>query len=666
MLLLGTIFTLPEGPIEAAMRYLLLLSLPVLLTACTHGDDTGAVDVPRGDCNPIDDGGCMFPFPSSFYLKEDAATGSGYRVNFGPTSLPADRFGLQMRPDAWNRRDGYSTLAPLYALLSGADVNSPGSLSFANLADYENADVTTVLLDAETGERVPHYIEREAFTDEASRAALVLHPAVPLKHATRYVVGIRKLLGDDGSPVSAPGGFATLRDYSTTEDADLERQRNHYEDVIFPALDAAGFDRAELQLAWDFVTVSAESSRATVQSVRDAGIAAVPEDGPPYTITETVENNCGAGEKVGRHITGELTVPLYLTDAAPSSMLNRDDPADPDSAVSQNGTAQVSFTIIVPCSVLTAGAPAPLLQVGHGLFGSDTDIRWDPYTPVAEAAGMVMFATSWRGMSSDDYNAVTLMMAQDPSDFDIIPDGLTQGHLEAMLMARLMQGAMVGDAALSLNDQPLIDPTQLRYYGVSLGSVLGGAQVAMSPDIDRAVMQISGMAFSTILTRSSAFSAFLLLLGAKYDDPADISLIVPLAQMLWDPVESSGWADQLVDGAAVGGRDDRRFLFQVGIGDDTVTSIGGAVYARTVGAGLITPAPRELFGVLPLTDPDVGSGVLEWDYGYPEIEAPIPAVLGDANPHNHLPGEQSAQLQAAGFLRDGALSSLCDGVCDPD
>jgi hypothetical protein len=648
------------------MRSLLLLGLPALLPACAQVEDTAAaVDVPRGDCNPVDDSACMFPFPSSFYLKEDATTGSGYRVDFGPTSLPADRFGLQMRPDAWNRRDGYSTLAPLYALLAGADVHSPGSLSFANLADYANADVTTVLLDAATGERVPHYIEREAFPEDPSRAALVIHPAVPLQHATRYVVGIRNLLGDDGAPVSAPKGFATLRDEGATDDPDLERQRTNYDDVIFPALDTAGFDRAELQLAWDFVTVSAESSRATVLGVRDAGLAAVPEDGPPYTITETIENTCGGGEKVGRHITGEMTVPLYLTDAAPSSMLNRDDPTGPDSAVSQNGTAQVPFTIIVPCSVLTAGVPAPLLQVGHGLFGSHTDIRWDPYTPVAEAAGMVMFATSWRGMSSDDYNAVTLMMAQDPSDFDIIPDGLTQGHLEALLMARLMQGAMVGDAALSVNDEPLIDPTQVHYYGVSLGSVLGGAQVAMSPDIDRAVMQISGMSFSTILTRSSAFSAFLLLLGAKYDDPADISLIVPLAQMLWDPVESAGWADQLVDGASVGGRDDRRFLFQVGIGDDTVSSIGGAVYARTAGASLIGPAPRDIFGVPALTDPNSGSGILEWDYGCAETDAPLPAGLGEANPHNRLPGEDSAQAQAAAFLSDGDLSSPCDGVCDP-
>lgn len=646
------------------------LALPTLLLLACSGPATDsqppADATPRGDCNPVDASACMLPFPSSYYLREDASTGSGYRVDFGATTLPADRFGVQMRPDAWNRRDGFSTLGPMYALLPGADVHTAGSLSFANLADYTRDDVTTVLIDTSTGERVPHYIEREAFTDDAERAALVLHPAVPLKHATRYVVGIRGLLGADGAPVDAPAGFATLRDAEATDDADLERQRSGYESTIFPALDATGFARADLQLAWDFVTVSAESSLATVQAVREAGLAAVPEDGPPYTVTEVSDGTCGEGQTVGRRISGEMTVPLFLTDAAPGSKLNRDDLEDPDSAVSQNGTAQVPFTVIVPCSVLAAGVPAPLLQVGHGLFGSHTDIRYSPYTTVAERAGMVMFATSWRGMSSDDLDAVTLMMAQDPSDFDSIPDGLTQGHLEAQLMARLMQGAMVGDAALASGEDSLIDPTQLHYFGVSLGSVLGGAQVGMSPDIDRSVMQISGMSFSTILTRSSAFTSFLLLLGAKYDDAADISMIVPLAQMLWDPVESAGWSDALVDGAAYGGRDDRRFLFQVGIGDDTVSSIGGAVYARTVGAGLITPAPRDVFGVPELSDPYTGSGLLEWDYGFTESVEPLPAGLGDANPHNRVPWEDAAVAQAAAFLRDGSLASPCDGVCAPE
>ena len=111
-----------------------------------------------------------------------------------------------------------------------------------------------------------------------------------------------------------------------------------------------------------------------------------------------------------------------------------------------------------------------------------------------------------------------LAAAAPPLGPDLVPLMLAACLLAA---ARLMQGAMVGDPALAAGEDSLVDPTQLHYLGVSLGSVLGGAQVAMSPDIDRAVMQISGMSFSTILTRSSAFSSFLLLLGAKYDDAAD-------------------------------------------------------------------------------------------------------------------------------------------------
>ena len=88
--------------------------------------------------------------------------------------------------------------------------------------------------------------------------------------------------------------------------------------------------------------------------------------------------------------------------------------------------------------------------------------------------------------------------------------------------------------------------------------------------------------------------------------------------------------------------------------------------ARAVGAGLVTPAPREVFGVPELTDPMQGSGLLEWDYGFTENDEPIPAGLGDANPHNRLSWDDAAVEQAAAFLRDGSLASACDGVCAPE
>ena len=642
-----------------------MLTLLALLLSCAGKDGADSdtqtlVDSPRGDCNPVDDGGCMLPFPSSFFLDEDAAMPSGYRVAFGEGSLPADRFGTPIRPDAWNVRDGFSTMAPLYAHLPGADPASPGSLSFDNLGDYENADVTTVIVDVETGALVPHYIEREAFPSDSTRAALVLHPVVPMEHARRYVVGIRGLTGG-----TAPAGFATLRDGGSTSDPDLERQRDSYDSVIFPALEAAGFARSELQLAWDFVTVSAEGSLAVTIAVRDDALAQVPATGPAYTITSNVETGCPDGEVRGRTISGEMTVPFYLEADEPGVFLNRPD-GTMDGPVVQNGEANVPFTIVVPCSVLADGTPSRLLQAGHGLFGSHTDITGQTFSDVAHRSHAILFATSWRGMSENDYNAVTLMMAGDPSDFGIIPDGLVQGHVEALLMARLMQGDLAGDDALSLDGTSLVDTSGVDFYGVSLGSVLGGAQVAMSPTIDRAVMQISGMPFSLLLTRSASFTAFLALLGAKFDDPLDISMIVPLAQMLWDPTESGGWAHYLQDGTDVGGISGRRFLFQTGVADDTVTSIAGQTYARSVGAGLLDMAPREVWGLETVSDPMTGSGLLEWDYGYTENPVPLPVGLGDADPHNLLPAEESAKDQIAQFFLTGSLGSVCEGICDPE
>lgn len=635
----------------------------LLLLACA-GDDGDSVLTspelgPRGDCNPVDPEHCMLPFPSSFFLEEDAGTASGYRVAFGETTLPKDKTDVQLSPEAWNRRDGFSITGPLYTLLPGARYDSPGSVLFSNLADYAGADVTSVIVDVETGARVPHYLEREVFPEEAAHAALVLHPVVPLDHARRYVVGLRGLVDDGGAAVAAPEGFATLRDGAETTDPDLERQRAHYEDVVFPALEATGFGRGELQMAWDFVTESEEGSLGGMIKMRDEGLAQVPEAGPAYVIDEVIRGDCTSGN-LGRQVEGHFTTPFYLDVDGPNAVLVLGD----DGLPVQNGTAEVPFTVAIPCSVLQDPSPSLLIQGGHGLFGMHTDVATNPWVNVADRAHAVVFGTSWRGLSYDDYDDVTVMMATHPDRFHQIPDELMQAHLEAMVMARLIRGALAQDEALQVDGVSVVDPTRMVYYGVSLGTVLGGAQVAMS-DHDRALMQIAGMPFSALLTRSSAFGAFLDLLGAKFRDPVDVSMIVPLAQMLWQPSESGGWAHSLVDGAHTGGVDGRRFLIQVGIGDDTVTSLGGHLYGRAVGAGLLDVAPRPVFGLEAKTDTTSGSGLLEWDYGYTENPVPAPQGL-DPDPHWMVPGEESAIAQAAAFLATGDLASACDGVCDPD
>lgn len=635
--------------------------LPLLLAACTTPDSgTPTTDLgPRGDCNPVQPEACALPFPSSFFLDPDDTSETGWRVAFGPTSLPVTKTGTQMDPTTWNRRDGFPILGPMLALLPGAVATSPGAATFDNLAASLDGTGTSLLVDTTTGTLVEHYLEREAFTDDVDRAALVLHPAVPLEHSHRYVVALHGLVDEDGAPVAAPTGFATLRDGGETDDPDLERQRESYEDVIFPAVEAQGWAREDLQLAWDFVTESEAGGLRDMTTLRERGFASIPEGGPPYSVT-SYDHDCSGGG-IGRVIEGTMTLPLFLTSADHGSTMVY----DADDLPTQNGTAEVPFTVGISCSALADGQGALLLQGGHGLFGAHTDVLSNPWASVADAAHAVVFATSWRGLSGDDYMDIAEVMASDPSGFHMVTDQLEQGQFEALALARLMKGDLAADPVMQVDGHSVVDTGHMGYLGVSLGSVVGGAQVAMSPDVERAVMMIPGAPFSALLTRSNDFTAFLGLLMAKFDDPVDISLVIPLTQMLWQDSETGGWAHSLVDGAAMGGRDGRRFLFQVGIGDDTVTSIAGDSYARMVGAGLVEPAPREVFEVPTLDDPTTGSGLTEWDYGYTENPDPYPQGV-DPNPHNVLPGEAAAVAQAAAFLTTGDLSNRCDGVCDPE
>ena len=120
----------------------------LLLLSCARDEPLP----PRGDCNPVDDSHCMLPFPSSFFIEEG-------RVAFGPLSLPVNRDDVPIQPEAWNRLDGFPTLGALYAHLPGAALD--GAATHRDIWRSLDADSPTVLIDADTGERVAHFVERE-------------------------------------------------------------------------------------------------------------------------------------------------------------------------------------------------------------------------------------------------------------------------------------------------------------------------------------------------------------------------------------------------------------------------------------------------------------------------------------------------------------------------
>ena len=619
----------------------------ILLSCGRSGDDSG-VTVARGDCNPVEDAHCLLPFPSDFYLEDDDTTATGLRLSFGADSLPVNIDGVALDPVYLHEKDGFSPNSSMLAHLPGASVE--GLLTWKDPAGYLDADAATVLLDAETGERIPHFVEREAAAD-SDRSLLMLRPLVSLGFSRKIVVGIRGLVDDAGAPIAAPAGFTALRD-GTAGESDLARQQRHYDDVIFPALEAAGFARAELQLAWSLSTSSERNVTGRLDWMLADAREAVGSSGPDYTLTEVTDTDCSSGETIGRSIEGEMTVPLYLTDWQPGSLLTRDDTGMPF----RNGTAEVPFTVRVPCSLLTEPRPGALLQYGHGLLGSRSEVESSYLGELADDNGYIVFAADWTGMKFADSGPITLSLITSPHLFSTVPERTMQGFVEFTMLADLMRGGLVDDAQLTVDGTALIDPEHLYFYGNSQGAVLGGAYSAMSPDIERAVLGVPGMPFSLLLTRAQGFQPFFQLLETMYEDWADITLMINLFQPLWDPGESGGWIHRM----------DRPVLMQAAIGDASVPTVGAHVLARSLGAGLAAPSPREVWGLESVPLPTERSVLVEFDYGITEPLESIPATDADRDPHNAPRYAQPGIAQVAAFLNTGVIEQTCDGACDPN
>ena len=187
-----------------------------------------------------------------------------------------------------------------------------------NLEFSTTTNSPTILLDAETGELVPHFAELDVSagtTPETS--ALMLRPVVRLKDAGRYIVAIRRVKDADGNALAPSEAFMALRDGLPTEDYSVKRRRTLYAD-IFEKLEAAGVPRGDLQIAWDYTTASRENNTSWLVQMRDDALAAVGEEGPEYVL-DTVEDN--PNEWIKKRIYGRFTAPLYQDKAEKGSTL---------------------------------------------------------------------------------------------------------------------------------------------------------------------------------------------------------------------------------------------------------------------------------------------------------------------------------------------------------
>jgi hypothetical protein len=621
----------------------------------------------RGGCDPLDPRHCLLPFPNDWFTVPDSSTATGRRVSMKPEWLPANKSGVHPDPTELNRNDGFSVGQAALVKVPGIDLAETGAAPLTDIGASLDDDAPIVVVDADTGERHPIFTELDANVPAAQQAAdqlLIIRPAVNYLAGHRYIVALRNLRDGAGKPIPAGPAFAAYRDGDTAGIGlgTAEARRPHME-RIFEELDAAGIERDDLYLAWDFTVASAENTTGRMLSIRDRALATLGGGAPDFTVTTVTEH---PRDGVDRRVEGTFQVPLYLTGTgAPGSRFQ----TGADGLPVRNGTYTASFD----CELPVAGPqPARVVIYGHGLFGDRTEVQSRSQAEMVGGHNMAYCATDWVGMSESDIgNAATIL--KDVSTFDTLADRSQQGILDTIFLGRLLttpDGLASAPAFRTAGDQPRIDTSDLFYDGNSQGSVVGGAFVAVSPDVSAAVLGVPGMNYSTLLERSVDFDPFSALMKDNYPDTVGRVLGLGLIQMLWDRAETNGYAAHLTDDP-LPGTQAKRVLLHVALGDHQVAPLSAEVEARTAGMAVHRPAygpgrtadVDPVWGLPSIDYPSTGSGLIIWDTGSPLAPiANVPPRAGH-DPHEDPRRSPDAQAQKSEFLRTGGqIVDVCSGA----
>lgn len=611
------------------------------------------------ECDALDESLCALPWPSDYHAVPSEDTETGWQVRLLERNLPINVDGIGVTPDFFNERDGFSIGTPAITNFGAIALDRlPGHSSVER---YLDGDVESILLDARTGERLAHWVEVDAHAQAPEDRLTILWPAKALDFGGHYIVAYRNLRQADGGDVVPSPAFAALRDNIPSTRDEIEGRRDHYEQVIFPALQEQGFSRQDLTLAWDFHTSSRASALGRMETIRDDALSRVGPEGPPYRVIEVEEFDCDdPSQSTYRMIRGRFTVPNYTDAVGINSVLNRDENGEPFA----DGEREPPFLVRVPCSLKRDPGPAYVLQYGHGLLGSEREARTGWIGRFLNEHRMVLFASPWTGMATEDSGAIALMIVQDIGRFAIVPERSMQGFVEKTLAARMAMGSLASDESLIIDGVPLIQTgeSQLGYYGISQGGILGGAYVGLSPDIERGVLSVGGAPYPLLLPRSTNFGPFFSILQTMYESELEqMFLIHALFIHLWDVGESVGWSHDIVSPPP--GIPDKQVLLQVGLADAQVHIEGSRYQARSMQALMIAPVVHEVYGI-PIVQGDVqGSAYIEYDYGVPPTPETNLPPENDNPAHECVRRTPAAQAQVAHFLKTGEIKNFCDGEC---
>jgi hypothetical protein len=624
-------------------------------------NDTSLYDEPRTealDCDPLDERACLLPWPNDAFTVPDASTPTGRRLAIQPGATPKNAAGTPIDVTDQNRGDGFSPGSVVLAFIPGLDTAASGIAPSTDIGASITPDAPVLLWDASLRHTVAYWGELDAQAP-AGQQVLMIHPAMSLHEGDRFVVALRNLKDSSGAVIPRTAAFQAALD-GTPEPPDRAGDFT----AILRDLSTAGVVTDGLYLAWDFTVASAQSLSGRVRHMRDVAYSKLGEGAPAFRVTAQADNG-GL-----RTVDGVFDVPNFLSgDGSPGSTFVLGTDGLP---VQQPTPYEAKFHCLVPSAKSGTG---PTIVYGHGLLGDRTEADALKFAPIAGIASVC--ATDEIGMNADDVANLAGILG-DLSRFPEQADRMQQGMLDQQLLGRLLnspKGFASSPAFQMADGTPLITVGNTVFVGNSQGGILGGAVSAISTEWSRVVLGVPGIDYSLLLPRSVDWLEFQPLLDKAYTDPVDRVLALQLIQLLWDRGENDGYAQHLVANPypEIDAAHDKQVLLVEAFGDHQVANVSTEILARTIDAGVHTPALRAgrsndvapLWGLLQDTASGPGTAhLVVWDYGTPApptVNLPPTDDTYGKDPHGAGSREPLVLQQALAFLTTGIVPDVCNG-----
>jgi hypothetical protein len=634
----------------------------------------------RSVCDVLDPTSCLLPFPDNFYTAPDRSMPTGRRVDFPPAAMPTNAAGQPIDPSAWDGNDGFSPGTPILVHVPGLDPGRSGIAPITDIGASLESTAPIVLLDARTGERWPYFAELDANDPNPAEQALIIHPARNLAEGDTYVVVLRNLRDAAGNPIPPGAAFAALLHGGPAPLAVEQRRPQIMHDLAL--LNRYHISRKGLYLVWDFTVASAENITGRMLAMRDQAFQELGAAAPSFAVSQITNFTATQNPLISREVVGTFDTPSFLDQPGgpPGSRLN----LGPDGLPLQiPGNVQVEqFVCVIPRSAdpdpTSASSPVhpshPSLY-GHGLLGTPFEVTSVDVETMADHYDFTFCSTPEIGLAAQD-EAFAIQVFENFSLFPSIPDRLQQGLLDELFLGRLMthpDGFVASPAFQAADGRPLIDiHDTLAYDSNSQGGILGGALMAIAPDIPRGVLGVPGMDYAILINRSVDAIPFLRIMDVSYPDKLTQQIIFGLIQMLWDRGEADGYAENMTT-HPLPGTPPHQVLLQVAFGDHQVANVATDIEARTIGAFIHQPALRPgrspdlvpYWGIPAIPSyPFRGSAMFVWDSGTPPAPLtntpPVGPQYGQ-DPHEMPRNQPAAQLQKAVFLETGEVIDVCGG-----